>query len=94
MLPSGDLLLLERQYSLERGVAMRIRRVRLSAVKPKALVDGPAVIEADVRHQIDNMEAMSMHRTRSGEIVLTLMSDNNLSTLQRTVLLQFVYRGK
>jgi hypothetical protein len=93
MLPNGDLLILERQYSLERGVAMRIRRFRLSAIKPGALVDGPVIAEADVRHQIDNMEAMSVHRTRSGEIVLTLLSDDNNSPLQRTVLLQFVLRA-
>jgi hypothetical protein len=94
MLPDGDVLILERQYSLERGVAMRIRRIRLSAIKPGALVDGPVVIEADVRNQIDNMEAISVHRTRAGEMILTLLSDDNNSLLQRTVLLQFALSGK
>jgi hypothetical protein len=94
MLPDGNLLILERQYSLERGVAMRIRRLKLSSIKPGALVDGPVVIEADVRFQIDNMEAIGMHRSSSGETILTLLSDDNQSSLQRTVLLQFVLRGK
>ncbi len=94
ILPKGDILILERQYSLDRGVAMRIRRIKLSKIKPGALVDGPTIMEADAHHQIDNMEAISLHRTKSGEIILTLMSDNNLSALQRTVLLQFVLRGK
>lgn len=94
LLPRGDLLILERQYSLERGVAMRIRRIPLADIKPGALIDGPVIIEADLREQIDNMEALSVHRTSSGETVLTLMSDDNFSPLQRTLLLQFVLDGK
>jgi hypothetical protein len=35
------------------------------------------------------MEGLSVHRLPSGEIVLTLVSDDNFSALQRTVLLQF-----
>ena len=39
--------------------------------------------------QIDNMEGLSVHRTAAGELVLTLVSDDNFSPLQRTILLQF-----
>jgi len=92
LLPCGDVLILERQYSLERGVSMRIRRLQLDSIKPRALLDGPVLMEADGRHEIDNMEALSVHRARSGEILLTLLSDNNNSSLQRTVLLQFAFR--
>jgi hypothetical protein len=94
LLPDGDLLLLERQYSLDRGVSMRIRRISQDAIKPNALLDGPVVIEVDARHEIDNMEAMSLHRTPKNEIVLTLLSDNNNSSLQRTILLQFLLCDK
>jgi hypothetical protein len=89
MLPGGDLLILERFFSPERNLGMRIRRIPLSEIKPGALVDGPALIEADTRFQIDNMEALSVHRTGSGETRLTLMSDDNFFPLQRTLLLQF-----
>jgi len=92
ILPNGDILILERQYALQRGVTMRIRRIRLEDIKPGALVDGPTVVETDVNSQIDNMEAMSVHRNRSGETVLTLMSDDNFSPIQRTLLLQFVLK--
>lgn len=87
--PDGDLLVLERRYSLLRGVAMRMRRVSLAAVKPEAIVDGPIVIEADMGFQVDNMEALSVHRGAGGETVLTIVSDDNFSPLQRTILLQF-----
>ncbi len=94
LLPSGDLLILERKYSMDRGTSMRIRRIPLADIKPGAIVDGPIIIEADTRYQIDNMEALSVHRTSSGETLLTLMSDNNFSPTQRTVLLQFLLREK
>ena len=94
ILPCGDLLILERQYSLDRGVSMRIRRIQATGIKPGALVDGPTIIEADARHEIDNMEALSVHRLSSGEIIITILSDNNLSPLQRTILLQFTFRDK
>jgi hypothetical protein len=89
LLPQGDLLILERRYSLLRGVAMRIRRIALGTVKPGALVDGREVIFADMGSQIDNMEGIDVHRTARGETVLTLVSDDNFSSIQRTVLLQF-----
>ena len=44
---------------------------------------------ADMGFQIDNMEGLSVHRTAAGETVLTLVSDDNFSALQRTILLQF-----
>lgn len=87
--PAGDLLLLERSYSRWRGVAMRIRRIALTEVKPGATIDGPALIEADMGYQIDNMEGLSVHRAASGELVLTLISDDNFALYQRTLLLQF-----
>jgi hypothetical protein len=89
ILPPGDLLLLERRYSLARGVAMRIRRIPLAAIKEAALADGEPLIEADLAFQIDNMEGIAIHRDAQGETIITLVSDDNFSVLQRNLLLQF-----
>jgi hypothetical protein len=89
LLPSGDLLLLERSFSLFTGLGMRIRRIPLGAVKPDALVDGPVLITADLGDQIDNMEGIGAHSNAQGEIILTLVSDDNFSPIQRSLLLQF-----
>lgn len=89
ILPPGDLLLLERSYSIARGVGMRIRRVPLASIKDGALADGEALIEADLAFQIDNMEGIGIHRNAQGETILTLASDDNFSVLQRNLLLQF-----
>ncbi len=90
LLPGGDLLLLERKFSWTSGLAIRMRRIALGEIKPGALVDGPILFEADLGYEIDNMEGLSVHRSAGGETVLTLISDDNFSMIQRTLLLQFV----
>lgn len=87
-LPSGDMLLLERWYKPWRGVGMRIRRIAGRDLKAGALLDGPCLIEADLGFEIDNMEGLSVHLDQ-GRTVLTLISDDNFSFLQRTLLLEF-----
>jgi hypothetical protein len=89
LLPGGDLLMLERKFSWTAGLAVRIRRIALGEVKPGALVDGAILFEADLGYELDNMEGLSVHRSAGGDIVLTLISDDNFSFLQRTLLLQF-----
>jgi len=89
ILPPGDLLLLERRVSPARGIAMRIRSVPLASIKPDALVDGKPLIEADLAYQIDNMEGIAVHRNAGGETIITLVSDDNFSVIQRSLLLQF-----
>ena len=89
VIPSRELLILERSFSLLRGAGMRIRRFPLTAIKPGAVLQGTVVFEADRNYQIDNMEGIAVHRSRQGETVLTLLSDDNFNPLQRTILLQF-----
>jgi hypothetical protein len=89
LLPSGDLLVLERKFSWVEGVGIRIRRIALASVAPGAVVDGPAIFEADLGDEIDNMEGIDAHVTPEGDTVLTLISDDNFSMIQRTLLLQF-----
>jgi len=88
-LPSGDVLLLERRFSWLSGIAMRMRRIAIADIAPGALVDGPVLLFADMGFQIDNMEGLSAHVDADGRTILTMISDDNFSFLQRTVLLQF-----
>jgi hypothetical protein len=89
LLPSGDLLLLERKFGWTSGLSVRIRKVALGTIKPNAVVDGATLFEVDLGYEIDNMEGLSVHRAANGETVLTLISDDNFSVIQRTLLLQF-----
>jgi hypothetical protein len=89
LLPSGELLLLERKFSLLDGVGIRIRRIELASLAPGAVVDGPSIFDADLGDEIDNMEGIDAHVTPEGDTVLTMVSDDNFSIIQRTLLLQF-----
>jgi hypothetical protein len=93
LLPSGDLLVLERKFSWLAGIGIRIRRIALTSVAPGAVVDGPAIFEADLSEEIDNMEGIDAHITPEGDTVLTMVSDDNFSMIQRTLLLQFTLVG-
>ena len=93
LLSSGDLLILERKFSWLSGIGIRIRRIPLTSVAPGALIDGPAIFEADLANEVDNMEGIDAHITEQGETVLTMVSDDNFSMIQRTLLLQFTLAG-
>ena len=93
-LPTGEMLLLERRLSFFRGIAARIRRIAPDVVAPDARVDGPVIFEADMGHEIDNMEGLAVHRDAGGETVVTLISDDNFLGLQRTLLLEFALTGE
>lgn len=92
-LPDGSLLVLERRFRWSewlQGVKMRLRRIPTRDVRPGHLMQGEVLLEADMAYEIDNMEALAVHRGPKGETVLTMISDNNFNSfLQRTVLLQF-----
>lgn len=87
--PDGDMLILERRFEPLLGLAFRIRRIPLAAIRPGAVLDGEVLIEADFAHQIDNMEAITAHRGPDGRTVITLFSDDNFSLLQRNLVLRF-----
>ena len=92
-LPDGDLMLLERRYVPGRGVSMRLRLIDGGTVRPGASLDGEVLLEAGMLHQIDNMEGLAVHQDEDGRTVLTLVSDDNGSILQRTLILQFALDG-
>lgn len=88
-LPGGDLLLLERRYNGGFDIGMRIRRIGRDAFVGTAPLDGPVLIEADFAYEIDNMEGLAVSRDAHGRPLVTLMSDDNKSFLQRNLLLRF-----
>ncbi|OYX83188.1 MAG: hypothetical protein B7Y75_05625, partial [Azorhizobium sp. 35-67-5] len=87
--PDGMLYLLERHFSLTTGVLMQVRRFPVSDVKPGARLSGEILFTADMGYEIDNMEGLAVTRNASGAILLTMISDDNFSPLQRTILLRF-----
>lgn len=89
-LPGGDLLLLERRYSLATGVGMQLRRVAGGSIARGAVLDGDILFSGGMEYQIDNMEGMDVWRAGDGTLRLSLVSDDNKSLLQRTLYLEFI----
>lgn len=87
--PNGDMYLLERHFSLSTGVLMQVRRFALSEVKPGAVLTGTVLGSFDSGYEIDNMEGLAVTTNAAGETLLTMISDDNFSPIQRTILLRF-----
>ncbi|MEP2760829.1 MAG: esterase-like activity of phytase family protein [Hyphomicrobiales bacterium] len=95
-LPNGDLIILERRFSLTLGSAVRLRRLSAFDLKPDRLpgrvLDGIDLMTADLTHQIDNMEGMAVRTDANGMPIILLISDDNKNFFQRTLLLEFALR--
>jgi hypothetical protein len=88
-LPSGDLLILERSYSPETGVAVRVSRVPASELQAGAVLEGRSMADLRAPLSVDNFEAIAARRGSGGESLVYLLSDDNFSSAQRTLLLMF-----
>lgn len=92
-LEDGTLFVLERRFRWLEGLKMRIRRIDSGDLKVGATLDAEILMEANMEYQIDNMEALAVTRGPSGDLILTIMSDDNYNRfLQRTLLLQFALK--
>jgi hypothetical protein len=89
--PSGHLVIVERYFRWLTGIHLRIRAIPLADIKPGALVDGKVLLEADNNFEIDNMEALAITKNAAGQVVLTMLSDDNFNYFQRTILLRFLW---
>lgn len=89
LLPSGDVILLERRFTVLGGLGMRLRRIPLAAIRPGAVLEGEALGELRPPLTVDNFEGIAAHTAGDGSLRLTLISDDNFSPLQRNLIVQF-----
>jgi hypothetical protein len=93
-LPSGDLLVLQRRATLAGGWGARLVRVpaaRLAAgAVAGAVIDGEELIRLEPPYLTDNFEGVAVASGPHGQSVIYLVSDDNFSVFQRTLLLQFI----
>ncbi|MEM7213960.1 MAG: esterase-like activity of phytase family protein [Pseudomonadota bacterium] len=88
-LPNGDLLMLERYYNPFLGAYMRIRRIDKADLTGESILDGEVLVDIGKNHEIDNMEGLAVSEMEDGSTRLTIVSDDNFSKDQRTLLLEF-----
>ncbi|MGI9402241.1 MAG: esterase-like activity of phytase family protein [Rhizobiaceae bacterium] len=90
-LANGDLIILERFHSTFSGHKIRLRQIKGETIVPGAILDGEVILEADTGFRIDNFESLDISVDEKSETYLTLISDDNFSMLQNTILLEFKY---
>lgn len=88
-LPNGDLLFLERYYNPFTGAFMRLRQIARTDLYGDKPIDGETLVEFNQDYEIDNQEALAVSTMADGTTRLTIVSDDNFSKGQRTLLLEF-----
>jgi hypothetical protein len=89
VLPNGDLLVLERRFNWLGGPAARLVAVEAARVRPGGVLEGREIAEIRLPLTVDNMEGVAARRGSAGETLIYLLSDDNFSPLQRTLLMLF-----
>lgn len=88
--PDGGVFILQRRYSMLGGVGVELRYVAASDLLEGARLQGEVLANLAFQDSnIDNMEGIAVRRGSNGETLLYMMSDNNFSPFQRTLLLMF-----
>ena len=87
---NGGVFILERRFSPLGGLGMEVRHVAPAEIRPGAVIEGIVIANfSGGDSNIDNMEGLAVRRGPHGETFLYVISDDNYSPLQRTVLLMF-----
>jgi hypothetical protein len=89
MAQQGDVLVLERRFTLLEGPGSRITRLRRSAIRPGETLEGEELAVLRQPSTADNFEGISVARGPRGETLVYILSDDNFSIWQRTLLLMF-----
>jgi hypothetical protein len=87
--PGGGLVVLERGFSPLAGVAVRVAMLPAGSLGPGALSQAATLARLEPPLALDNLEGLACRQTPGG-LMLYLLSDDNFSPLQRTLLLAFL----
>lgn len=90
----GDLLVLERRFNLRDGPGARVVWLRRADIRGEARIEGRELARLQSPYAIDNFEGIAAARGPRGETLVYLMSDDNFSFWQRTLLLMFELRAE
>ena len=93
-LPSGDVLLLERRFSVLGGLAASLRRLPLAEIETGATLEGEVLAELHPPLVYDNMEGIAARAEPGGGVRIYLVSDDNFNPFQRTVLISFLLEAE
>ncbi|MBL8705940.1 MAG: esterase-like activity of phytase family protein [Rhodospirillales bacterium] len=89
VLPSGDLVVLERKFGILTELGARLALIAQSRVVPGGKLAGETLAAWEKPYSVDNMEAIAVTTEPDGGVLLWVMSDDNQSKTQRTLLMLF-----
>jgi YD repeat-containing protein len=90
VMPNDDLAVLERAYNPQRGITgIRITHVKTDDLKRGAKLKSEVLAELKPPLTLDNFEGIACRADAQGRSLFYLISDNNFSAEQRTLLLLF-----
>lgn len=92
-LPDGRLAILNRRVSFPQGFAAKIALVDPAAVKSGTTASGTVIASLAPPYLVDNMEGIAITQ-KAGATYIWLISDNNFSVFQRTILMKFLLSPK
>jgi len=88
--PDGDVLLLERSYSEETKVTrVRLSRIAAGSIAGGARLAGDELALLSPPRTVDNMEAVAIRQVDDDTLLIYVLSDDNYSATQRTLLMEF-----
>lgn len=87
--PDGLLYVVERHWSPVGGLTIRVARFDPALLAPGASIKAETLATMRPPLTIDNFEGIYLRRGTAGEILVYLVSDDNFSAIQRTLLVMF-----
>ena len=90
-LPNGDVLVLERRFSMVGGFGTRLVRVALGGIVAGATLTGREIARLELPLLTDNFEGLAVQADGDGRVLVWLISDDNRFVLQKTLLLLLRY---
>ena len=93
VLPSGDILMLERSFTPIKGAKARISLIKYQDIIESPLITPIYIDTISPPMIVDNFEGISSIKSNSGGYFIFILSDDNFNFLQKTILLQFHWDG-
>lgn len=88
-LANGDVLVLERRYVPFGILSARLTLVKAHGIQPGAKLIGKELLKLEQPLAVGNFEGLALQRISKGTMIF-IVSDDNYSSFQQTLLLQFL----